>query len=173
MAFRRGRLWRTVALAAVAAAMLGGLAPPASAVPDANSLGGPSWAVSSTLAGKTGVSYTYTFNTATGTNPSINQATMSVPTGTAGTPAVGTVTPSAFAGGSVSLTSGTLTYSLSSASPNPNTAVSIQVTGLTNTTVPGVADKHHSWRRGPPAPVAFLPALSPLNWPAPAPRGAI
>lgn len=116
MAFRPGRLWR-VAAVAVAAGMLAGLAPPASAEPDANSLNGASWAVSSTLAGKTGVSYTFNFGTAGGTNPSINKATMSVPTGTAGTPTVGTVTPSAFAGGSVSLSSGTLTYTFGSTSP--------------------------------------------------------
>ena len=62
---------------------------------------------------------------------------MTVPAGTSGTPAVGTVTPSAIAGGTVSLSGTTLSYTFAPASVSAGTVLSIQVTGLTNTTSAG------------------------------------
>ncbi|MGD0245798.1 MAG: hypothetical protein ABSB59_36490 [Streptosporangiaceae bacterium] len=145
MASRPWHPWRAVALVAAAAitGLLAWIAPPASAAPTGTltSLG---WSASSTAAGATGVSYTFTFTTpATSTlTPQIavpSSVTMTVPTGTAATAAaVGTVTPSSVAaGGGVSLSGTTLTYTFSAASIPSGTAVSIQVTGLTNTSVPG------------------------------------
>jgi hypothetical protein len=94
-----------VALAVVG--MLAGLATPASAA--GGTLTSLGWSASSTTTGATGVSYTYTFTTAT--TSTLTSVTMTVPAGTAGTAAVGTVTPTSVAtGGSVTLASGTLTY---------------------------------------------------------------
>lgn len=93
---------------------------------------------SATSAGATNVTYTYKFTLSSGT---INQISVTVPPGTAGTPAVGTVTPSAIAGWNVSSISGdTITYTepgSSSETFTSSTAISIQLTGLTNTLTPG------------------------------------
>ena len=63
---------------------------------------------------------------------------MTLPAGTGGSPAVGTVTPPAVAdGGSVSLSGTTLTYSFTPGTIDAGTAVSIEITGLANTTVEG------------------------------------
>ena len=92
----------------------------------------PTWAVSSTTAGATGVSYTYTFTTAT--TSSLSSVTMTVPAGTAGSPTVGIVTPAALAtSGTVILAGGVLTYSFHATAVSAGQAVSIQITGLTNT----------------------------------------
>jgi hypothetical protein len=98
------------------------------------SLTSPSWSLSNSAASATNVAYTYTFTTATAAT--LTSVTMSVPNGTSGSPAVGTVSglPS---GGSVSLSGGVLTYSGFSQSVAANTAVSIQITGMTNTSTPG------------------------------------
>jgi sugar lactone lactonase YvrE len=94
----------------------------------------PAWSLSNSAASATGVAYTYTFKTATAAT--LTSVTMSVPNGTGGTPAVGTVSgvPS---GGSVSLSGGVLTYSGFSQAVAANTSVSIQITGMTNTSTPG------------------------------------
>ena len=92
----------------------------------------PTWAVSSTTAGATGVSYTYTFTTVT--TSSLSSVTMTVPAGTAGSPTVGIVTPAALAtSGTVILAGGVLTYSFHATAVSAGQAVSIQITGLTNT----------------------------------------
>lgn len=94
----------------------------------------PAWSLSNSAAGATNVAYTYTFKTATAAT--LTSVTMSVPSGTGGSPAVGTVSgvPS---GGSVSLSGGVLTYSGFSQSVAANTSVSVQITGMTNTSTAG------------------------------------
>ena len=103
----------------------------------AASLASATWTASTTTAGAAGVSYTYTVMTATG-GP-LTAVTMTVPSGTGGTPAVGTVTPAAIAGGAVSLVGTTISYTVSSVSVPAGIVLSIQVTGLTNTTSTGSA----------------------------------
>ena len=95
----------------------------------------PQWAVSDTAPGGTGVDYTYSFATASASE--LDSVTMTVPAGTGGSPAVGTVTPLAMAGGTVSVTGNTLTYSFTPGTVDAGTAVSIEITGLVNTTVAG------------------------------------
>jgi YVTN family beta-propeller protein len=94
----------------------------------------PIWSVSNTASGATGTTYTYSFTTSTAA--SLSSVTMTVPPGTGGTPGVGSVSglPS---GGSVSLATNTLTYSFSATSVPSNTAVTIHITGLTNTSTTG------------------------------------
>jgi hypothetical protein len=103
----------------------------------AASLASATWTASTTTTGAVGVSYTYTVMTATA--GSLTAVTMTVPSGTGGTPAVGTVTPTAIAGGSVSLVGTTLSYTFSSVSVTAGIVLSIAVTGLTNTTSTGSA----------------------------------
>jgi hypothetical protein len=91
-----------------------------------------SWAVDSTAVRATGVSSTVGFGLSAGAT--LTTITMSVPPSTGGTPAVGTVTPTALAGGSVTLSGQTLTYTLPAATTvAAGTNVSVQITGLTNT----------------------------------------
>lgn len=101
----------------------------------ATALTSPTWSASSTTVGATGTSYTYTFTTAS--LGLVTSITMTVPPGTAGTPTVGTVTPAALAGGTVTLSGTTLTYSGISVTLLPGTAVSIPINGLTNTATAG------------------------------------
>lgn len=110
---------------------LAGGASPASAA----TLTSAVWSSSSSVTSATGASYTYSFTVAT--SASLSSVTMTVPTGTAGTPAVGTVSPGSLAGGTVALAGTTLTYSFTAAQIGVGTAVSIQVTGLTNTSTTG------------------------------------
>ena len=91
--------------------------------------------MSDTAPGATGVDYTYTFTTAS--TSELDSVTMTVPAGTGGSPAAGTVTPPALAGGTVSLSGTTLTYSFTPGTVDAGTAVSIEITGLTNTTAAG------------------------------------
>ncbi|HXA34462.1 MAG TPA: hypothetical protein VNV87_19585, partial [Acidimicrobiales bacterium] len=90
----------------------------------------PYWYASSTTIGQTGSAYSYAFTTATAS--SLSSVTMTVPPGTGGTPAVGTVT-GVPTGGTVALSGQILTYSFTSTSVPASTAVTVQVTGLTNT----------------------------------------
>jgi hypothetical protein len=107
-------------------------APPVSAA----SLAGPAWTASDSTVGATDVSYTYTFTTAT--TSTLDSVAMTVPAGTGGTPATGTVSPSPIAaGGNVSLAGGALTYTFTPAVIDAGTAISIEITGLTNTTTAG------------------------------------
>ena len=103
----------------------------------AAALAGAAWTASKTTAGMAGVSYTYTVMTAT-TGP-LTKVTMTVPPGTGGTPKAGTVTSAWIKGGAVSLAGRTLSYTFSSVSVPAGTTLSIQVTGLTNTTSSGRA----------------------------------
>jgi hypothetical protein len=101
----------------------------------ANALTSPAWSASSAAVGATGVSYTYTFTTAV--VGLITSVTMTVPPGTSGTPTVGTVSPTSLDGGTVALSGTTLTYSGVLVTVLGDTAVSIQIGGLTNTTTAG------------------------------------
>jgi hypothetical protein len=97
----------------------------------------PKWLPSSYAAG---AASTYAYSFTTGSGASLTSITMSVPPGTTGTPSVGSVTSTANAvptNGSVSLASNTLTYSFASAYVNANYAVTIQITGLSNTPTAG------------------------------------
>jgi hypothetical protein len=98
-------------------------------------LSSPTWAVSNTTSGQTGVTYTYTFTT--GTGATLTSVSMTVPPLTAGTPVVGTIT-GVPTGGTISLASNTLTYTFPTGTyVNAGTAVSIQITGMKNTTTGG------------------------------------
>jgi hypothetical protein len=97
----------------------------------------PTWSASSTTVGATGTSYTYSFTTPL-LGLIITSVTMTVPPGTSGTPTVGTVSPTPLPGGTVTLSGTTLTYSGTALSVPGDTMVSIQINGLTNTTIAGV-----------------------------------
>ena len=127
------RLAVTVVLAVASTTVLvTGIATPAFA----GTLVSPGWAASATAPGTLGVDYTYTFTTAS--TSELDSVTMTVPDGTSGSPSVGTVTPAGLAdGGSVSLSGSTLTYSFTPGTVAAGTAVSIEITGLGNTTVAG------------------------------------
>src|SRR5205807_2654825 len=121
-----------VALAGVLAFLSAGPAPLAFA----GSLSGVGWSVSSTAPGAGGASYTFTFTTASAAD--LDTVTVKVPPGTGGSPAVGAVSPaSVAAGGAVSLSGHTLTYTFTNTSVPAGTAVSIEITGLANTTTAG------------------------------------
>lgn len=133
-------------------------------------LGSPTWSASSNAVAATGISYTYSFgfpDTAV-----LTTITMTVPSGTGGTPAVGTVTPSSIAGGTVSLSGRTLTYSFSAASVNAGSIPSITITGLTNTSTAGsysstitASDAGTAVASGATPTVAFTSTvLSALTW---------
>ena len=96
----------------------------------------PGWSASSTTVGAA-ASYTYTFTTSV-LSTAFTSITMTVPPGTTGTPTAGTVAPTQLEDGTVSLSGTTLTYSGAFLSLPDDTAVSIQINGLTNTTVAGV-----------------------------------
>lgn len=131
-----------------------------------------SWSASSTSTGTAGVSYTYDFDL-TGT-ATLTSVTMSVPPGTGGTPVVGTVTPASVAGGTVTLAGQLLTYSFTSTSVSPSTTVSIQITGLTNTSTAGgyastitAYDGSNAIASGATPSVSFTSAvLTNLSWSA-------
>jgi hypothetical protein len=142
--WRRRRLmaWPWCAVCAVLTSATGfavlqlGLAPSAAAA----SLTGMAWAASDTTPGATDVSYTYTYTYTftTATTSALDSVTMTVPAGTGGTPAVGAVSPaSVAAGGSVSPSGETLTYTFTSAVISAGTAVSVEIAGLTNTATAG------------------------------------
>jgi len=145
---------------------------PASVTVLTGTLTNPAWSASSTVLGATGVSYTYTFTTAS--TSTLSSVTMTVSAGTAGTPVVGTVTPSSMAtGGSVSLVGTTLTYTFTAVSVSSGTAVSIKITGLTNTPTPGNYTSVITTRNGgtavdsaTAASVAFTGVLASPAWSA-------
>jgi WxL domain surface cell wall-binding len=95
------------------------------------------WTASKTTIGATSVAYTYTMMAAT--TSTLSKVTMTVPFGTGGSPVAATVTPASItAGKSITLTgtlSPVLTYSFNPVTVAAGTVLSIQVTGLTNTTV--------------------------------------
>jgi hypothetical protein len=100
----------------------------------ATALTTPGWSASSTAVGATGTSYTYSFTTASVDVPT--SITMTVPPGTAGSPTLGTVTPTAL-DDTVTLSGTTLTFSGIFVTLPLDSAVSIQVNGLTNTATAG------------------------------------
>ena len=140
------------------------------AVSFSGTLVSPQWAVSTAVPGAPGADYTYTFTTAS--TSELDSVTMTVPAGTGGSPAVGTVTPAAVAaGGTVSLTDGTLTYSFTPGTVAAGTAVSIEITGLANTTVAGsytsditTVDAGTPVDSGTTPAVAFCGSLTQLGW---------
>jgi hypothetical protein len=101
----------------------------------AEALTSPALSVSSAAVGATGTNYTFSFTTGT-IGLGTTSVTMTVPPGTTGTPTLGTVTPTAL-DGSVTLSGTVLTYTALSLGILSDTAVSIEVDGLTNTTFAG------------------------------------
>jgi WxL domain surface cell wall-binding len=94
------------------------------------------WSVSDARPASSAVTYTYRFTTAS--TAFVDTVTMTVPDGTAGTPAVGTISPSALAAGaSVRRSGNTLTYTCTGATISAGTAVTIEITGLTNADASG------------------------------------
>jgi hypothetical protein len=94
----------------------------------------PVWTVTSTAVSATGVSYTAAFTT--GSSAVVSSVSFSVPPGTAGTPVLSTVV--GLGAGSISLAGNLLTYTLTTpVQINSGTAVSIKVSGITNTSVAG------------------------------------
>lgn len=90
-----------------------------------------SWTVSNSQTGKTGVTYSWAFTTATAAT--LTAVTLTVPTGTAGTPAVGSVY--GVGAGTVALAGTTITYTITTpAAIAANIPVYLSFTGLTNTT---------------------------------------
>ncbi|MHB1988016.1 MAG: beta strand repeat-containing protein [Acidimicrobiales bacterium] len=118
----------------------------------ATALSSISWLTTSTAAGATGVGYTYDFTTASGSN--LSQFTMSVPAGTTATGGgstlgIGTVTaqsssaPGSYAiaigspAATLSTTNNLITFTFTSVYFPSGAVVSVQVTGITNTSTPG------------------------------------
>lgn len=101
-------------------------------------LANANWVLSSPSIAASATVYTYSF--ATATSSALSSVTMTVPSGTAGTPTLGPVSgvPSS---GTLALSGNQLSYSFSSIFVNGGTAVSIQVTGLTNTSTIGTYDR--------------------------------
>ena len=100
--------------------------------------GTPSWTASSTVTGAANTSYTYTFtpnNLLDGL--AIGTITISVPPGTSGTPGIGAYSPALSTVNSVSLSGSLLTISYSPGLLNALSAISITITGLTNTFTAG------------------------------------
>ncbi len=123
----KGRIARRLAVTLSVAALAGML----SAVPaSAASFTNVAWSVSNNASSVSGVSYTYSFTTATtGTIASI---TFGVPAGTAGTPAV--VLNYGIGAGTVGLASNTITYTVTSpVSVAGGIPILIEIGGLTNT----------------------------------------
>jgi hypothetical protein len=122
---------------ALALAVAGGLAGLAALAPAAaaGTLSSPVWSASKTTISAAGVSYSYSVTAATAAT--LTSVTMTVPTGTGGSPTVGTVSPATLAGGTVSLSGTTLTYSFAGTPVIAGTAIAIQVKGLTNTSAVG------------------------------------
>lgn len=123
---------KVVAAVTALTAMIGlGIAEPAFA---AGTLTKVSWSVNNSQTSKTGVTYSYSFTTAT--SASISSVTMTVPAGTAGTPGVGTVY--GLGAGSASLAGTTLTYTVTTPKTvNAGIALYVSFTGLTNTGTAG------------------------------------
>lgn len=94
-----------------------------------------SWTTNKTTAGADNASYTYAFKPSS--TSSLSAITMTVPAGTTGSPTASTFT-GVPASTSVSLTGNTLTYTiLTPQSITAGTAISITISGLTNTKAPG------------------------------------
>ena len=125
------RLAPAVTMVVLAAAfVLVGHASPAAAA----ALVSPAWSVTNSLTGASAASYMFAATTAT--SATLTALTMTVPSGTAGTAAVGTV--SGLGSGTASLAGTTLTYAVTTpAVIGAGVALSVQITGLTNTATVG------------------------------------
>ena len=100
----------------------------------AGTLTAPTWTVSNSQTGKTGITYAFAFKTATAA--SISKVTMTVPAGTAGAVTVGTVY--GLGAGTVALAANTLTYTVTSAVPvAAGINIYVSFATLTNTTTAG------------------------------------
>ncbi|HEX3567926.1 MAG TPA: hypothetical protein VHU17_21355, partial [Acidimicrobiales bacterium] len=105
-------------------------------------LSATSWSASSNTTGATSVAYTFGFTSST-SSTTISDITMTVPPGTSGTPAVGAVSAQyasgsiTFPSSAVSLSGTTLDFSFTPTFLQPSTIISIEITGLTNTSTPG------------------------------------
>jgi len=94
-------------------------------------VGTPVWNTTSSATGTT-AAYTYSFTPSV--NATVASMTFSLPQGTGpGTGTLGAVSPSQIAGGTLSRSGDTLTYTFPAAQLTGGANVSIQVTGLTNT----------------------------------------
>ncbi|MDR3661877.1 MAG: hypothetical protein P4L86_16090, partial [Mycobacterium sp.] len=128
------RLIRYVRLALVGLVAVTGLIVLVPTAASAAALTKTSWAVSNSQTGKTGVTYSFAFTTATAAT--VTAVTMTVPAGTAGTVAAGTVY--GIGAGTVSLAANTLTYTVTTPiAVAAGIPVYISFTGLTNTTTAG------------------------------------
>jgi len=126
---RRIRLAFAALVASGAVVVLG--AAPAYAVGTLTNL---SWSVNNSQTGKTAVTYSFAFKTATAAT--LTAVTMTVPAGTAGTVAVGTVY--GLGAGTVALASNTITYTVTTpAAVAANVPIYLSFTGLTNTSTAG------------------------------------
>jgi hypothetical protein len=106
----------------------------ASSAASATTLTKMSWDVSNSQTGRSGVTYAYSFTTAT--SASLTAVTFTVPAGTGGTVAVGTVY--GISAGTVTLASNTITYSVTTpAIVGANVPIFMSFSGLTNTTTAG------------------------------------
>jgi signal peptidase I len=100
----------------------------------AGTLGSPTWTATSTTAGATGVTYSYTFTTASGAT--MTGVTMSVPAGTSGTPSGGSVS-GVPTGGTWSLSGTVLAYTFAGTYLNPGTVVRLNPGGMANSATKG------------------------------------
>lgn len=133
---RHGRPARRLAAALLLAVAWCTLSVAVPATPaGAATLSNAAWTTTKTSTGATGAAYTFSSTTATA--GSLSSVTMAVPAGTTGPPTLGTVSPTTIAGGTVSLAGTTLTYAFTATTVGANVAISIQVTGLTNSTTAG------------------------------------
>lgn len=129
---RRYRAWATLAVAAIAAA---GIFAVAAAPAMAGTPTNMSWAVSNNQVGATGVSYTYSFTTAT--TGVIKTITFAVSgSGLAGTPTI--IHSYGIGAGTVSRSGQTITYTVTSAvSVSAGIPIYIEFGGLTNSSTAG------------------------------------
>ncbi|MHB1210204.1 MAG: beta strand repeat-containing protein [Acidimicrobiales bacterium] len=98
-------------------------------------LGSPTWSTSSNAVGVTAVGYTYSFGFPD--TAQLTTITMTVPSGTRGTASVGAVSPGSIAGGTASLSGNLLTYTFPAVSVSAGSIISVELTGITNTSTAG------------------------------------
>ena len=114
----------------------------------AGTLGNPNWSASRTTAGATGVTYNYSFTTATTGNP-LTTLTLTVPPGTGGNPVVSIPGVS---GATITLSGTVLTVTAPGGQYVPGgTSVTVSVSGLTNTSVVGSYTSQLVTQGSPPA----------------------
>lgn len=136
-----------------------------------SALNNASWLASNNGTGATGVTYTFGFQVPT--SIMLDTITMTVPSGTGGTPTVSSVSPAALAGGTVTRTSGLLTYTVATpVSLAANATVSLAFGAVTNTATGGsytstisASDQGTAIASGTTAAVSFTSTvLTALSW---------